>query len=105
MDELTTLSILLCSKRLNFAKGGRRLAAVRALCKMAIYHAPVRQGSSTEGRRADRKGICERGSEAEAEKADATDSLGGGGKDGGGLGLGGGVGKPNIELVSLTASV
>ena len=88
MDELTTLSILLCSKRLNFAKGGRRLAAVRALCKMAIYHAPVRQASSTEGRRADRKGICERGSEAEAE-ADAADSLGGGnaGKDGG-LGVG-----------------
>ena len=84
MDELTTLSILLCSKRLNFAKGGRRLAAVRALCKMAIYHAPVRQASSTEGGRADRKGICERGSEAEA---DAADSLGGGGKDGG-LGVG-----------------
>ena len=81
MDEPTTLSILLCSKRLNFAKGGRRLAAVRALCKMAIYHAPVRQGSSTEGRRADRKGICERGSEA--EEADAADSLGGGGEDGG----------------------
>ena len=46
------------------------------------------QAGSTEGRRADRKGICERGSEA--EEADAADSLGGGGKDGG-LGLGGGV--------------
>ena len=85
MDELTTLSILLCSKRLNFAKGGRRLAAVRALCKMAIYHAPVRQASSTEGGRADRKGICERGSEAEANAADSL-----GGKDGG-LGVGEGA--------------
>ena len=43
-------------------------------------------GKQYEGRRADRKGICERGSEAEAE-ADAADSLGGGGKDGG-LGVG-----------------
>ena len=62
------------SRRLNFAKGGR--LAVRALCKMAIYHAAVRQEAGRGYARL-------RASEAVA--ADATDD--GHGKDGNGDGV------------------
>ena len=64
------------------------LLCVRCAKWLFIMRLSGRQAVPKAGGRADRKGICERG--LEAEKADAADSLGGGGKDGG-LGVGGGV--------------